>query len=388
MRILFLDCAMGAAGDMLAGALLELMPQQDAILAELNGMGIPGVTFHREKCEKCGIRGTRFVVRVHGEQEGEEVHHHHSHLSDISALIMGLSLPDVVKKQVLEVYQQIAQAESRVHGVPVTEVHFHEVGALDAVADISAVCLMLNRLSPDKIVASPVHVGFGQVRCAHGILPVPAPATAELLKGIPILAGDVEGELCTPTGAALLRQFVTDFEEMPPMAPESIGYGMGKRDFPRANCLRAVMGVAAGSRERVVELRCNVDDMTGEAMGFALEELMARGALDAFIVPVGMKKGRPGMLLCVLCREAEREKMAELIFRHTSTIGIREISCNRYTLKRREYPVETPLGTIRRKESEGYGVRREKYAYEDLASAARERGLSLEEVLCRLEGLR
>lgn len=381
MNILYLDCGMGAAGDMLAGALLELMPEPEAVLAELNGLGIPGVTFTREDRVKCGIRGTHFSVLVHGQEEGAEHHgHHHSHMEDIGLLVRKLALPEAVKEQVLAVYRRIAGAESKVHGVPVSEIHFHEVGALDAVADITAVCLMMHRLAPDQVVASPVHVGSGQVRCAHGILPVPAPATAELLKGIPVYGGEISGELCTPTGAALLAQFVTAFGDMPAMTPEAVGYGMGKKDFPRANCLRAIWGHAAETGDKVVELRCNVDDMTGEAVGFALEELLARGALDVFTVPVGMKKSRPGVMLCVLCREEDRERMISLIFHHTTTLGIRETVCQRHTLTRREDTVQTPIGPLRRKVSSGYGVCREKYEYEDVARAARERGLSLEEV--------
>ena len=381
MNILYLDCGMGAAGDMLAGALLELMPEPESVLAELNGAGIPGVTFTREDRVKCGIRGTHFSVLVHGQEEGEEHHgHHHSHMEDIGLLVRKLALPEAVKEQVLAVYRRIAGAESKVHGVPVSEIHFHEVGALDAVADITAVCLIMHRLAPDQVVASPVHVGSGQVRCAHGILPVPAPATAELLKGIPIYGGEISGELCTPTGAALLAQFATAFGGMPAMTPEAVGYGMGKKDFPRANCLRAIWGHAAETGDKVVELRCNVDDMTGEAMGFALEELRARGALDVFTVPVGMKKSRPGVMLCVLCREEDRERIISLIFRHTTTLGIRETVCQRHTLTRREATVQTPVGPLRRKGSAGYGVHREKYEYEDVARAARERGLSLEEI--------
>ena len=192
MRTIYLDCGMGAAGDMLTAALLELMPNQDAFVEELNGLGIPGIRFTAEKCEKCGILGTHMKVTVHGEEEDGH-HHHHGCLADIRGIVSGLPLPTMVKLDILAVYEEIAQAESHVHGVPVEHIHFHEVGTMDAIADVTAVCLLLHRLAPDKIIASPVHVGSGQVRCAHGILPVPAPATAYLLRGIPIYGGSIDG---------------------------------------------------------------------------------------------------------------------------------------------------------------------------------------------------
>ena len=380
MRTIYLDCGMGAAGDMLTAALLELMPNQDAFVEELNGLGIPGIRFTAEKCEKCGILGTHMKVTVHGEEEDGH-HHHHGCLADIRGIVSGLPLPTIVKLDILAVYEEIAQAESHVHGVPVEHIHFHEVGAMDAVADITAVCLLLHRLAPDKIIASPVHVGSGQVRCAHGILPVPAPATAYLLRGIPIYGGSIDGELCTPTGAALLKHFATEFGQMPVMKVQAIGYGMGRKDFPRANCVRALLGETEAPIDAIVELRCNVDDMTGEAIGFALEQLLGSGALDAFTVPVGMKKSRPGVLITVLCREEKKEAMVHLLLKHTTTLGVREFPCRRYALSRTMEVVNTPFGPVRKKVSSGYGVRREKLEYDDLAKIAKEQHISLAEAL-------
>ena len=380
MRTIYLDCGMGAAGDMLTAALLELMPNQDAFVEELNGLGIPGIRFTAEKCEKCGILGTHMKVTVHGEEEDSH-HHHHGCLADIRGIVSGLPLPTMVKLDILAVYEEIAQAESHVHGVPVEHIHFHEVGTMDAIADVTAVCLLLHRLAPDKIIVSPVHVGSGQVRCAHGILPVPAPATAYLLRGIPIYGGSIDGELCTPTGAALLKHFATEFGQMPVMKVQAIGYGMGKKDFPRANCVRALLGETEAPIDAIVELRCNVDDMTGEAIGFALEQLLGSGALDAFTVPIGMKKSRPGVLITVLCREDRKDTMIRLLLKHTTTLGVREFPSQRYTLNRTVETVDTPYGPIRKKVSSGYGVRREKYEYEDLSKIAREQGLSIVELL-------
>ena len=493
MKTLYLQCNMGAAGDMLTAALLELMPEPDAVVEELNGLGIPGVEFVKEPMSTCGIGGTHMSVLVHGEEESEEMfhhhhehehdheghehghgdhehshedhehsheehehsheehehsheghehdheghehdheghehsheghahhhehsceehdhhhdhvhmheehdhahdhehthdhdhehthHHHHSSLHDIEHIVCDhLNLPEQVKQDVMAVYGLIAEAESHAHGVPVTEIHFHEVGTMDAIADITAVCLLMNRIAPDQVIVSPVHVGSGQVRCAHGILPVPAPATAYILNGVPIYGGAVKGELCTPTGAALLKHFATRFGDMPVMRTEAIGYGMGKKDFEVANCVRAILGETEDAGDTIAQLECNVDDMTAEELGFAMETILAAGALEVYTVPVGMKKSRPGTLLSVLCHEDQKEKLVQVIFKNTTTIGVREHSCSRYTLKRSFETVHTPYGEVQKKVSSGYGVTREKYEYEDLARIAREQGMSLAEV--------
>lgn len=441
VKTLYLDCGMGAAGDMLAAALWELLPEGDAFLEEVNALGIPGVCIKRETAVKCGITGTHISVTVNGEEEeshdhehghgsaeshdhdhgtgshdygdigghcndeprheGSEGHghgstsghhhhhghgHHHSSLHDIEHIVRGhLPLPEKVRDDVMSVYRLIAEAESHAHGVPVTEIHFHEVGTMDAIADITMVCLLMDKLSPEEVVVSPVHVGSGQVRCAHGILPVPAPATAHILKDVPIYGGTVKGELCTPTGAALLKHFAARFGSMPVMRTRAIGYGMGKKDFEAANCVRAILGDAEGEEGTVLELSCNVDDMSAEQVGFAMERLFEGGALDVYTVPIGMKKSRPGILLRVLSEEQDKEKILSLLFRHTTTIGVRETRVQRYVLDRKMASVETPYGTVRCKESTGYGVKRTKYEYEDLAAIAREKGISLEELRAMLD---
>lgn len=313
-------------------------------------------------------------------QEAGHAHHHHSGMHEIEHIVGGLSLSERIRKDILAVFGMIAEAESHVHGVPVTEIHFHEVGTMDAVADITAVCVLMDRLAPDQVIVSPVHVGSGQVKCAHGILPVPAPATAYILKDVPIYGGEIRGELCTPTGAALLKYFASRFGAMPVMCTLAIGYGMGKKDFPAANCVRALLGETEGAGDMVTELICNVDDMTAEAIGFASETLLEAGALEVYTVAAGMKKSRPGTVLHVMCAESVKDKMVELIFRHTTTIGIRENISRRYMLARSIQKVQTPYGEVRKKISEGYGVTREKYEYEDLAQIARERGMSIREV--------
>ena len=389
MKTLYFDCGMGAAGDMLAAALLELHPEPQAFLERLNAALPEGVRAWAEKDEKRGIRGTHFHVDVHGEEEGHEEghHHHHPHTSvkEILARIEGLKIPEQVKKDALAVYKRIAEAESRVHGEPVENIHLHEVGSLDALADILAVCWLLWEIAPEEICCREIAVGSGTVKCAHGVLPVPAPATALLLQGMPICPGNEKGELCTPTGAALLGHFVKRFG-MPAMELEKLGVGTGTKDFETANVLRAFWGESTETEsEMVMELSCNLDDSTPEELGFAMERLFEDGALDVFTTPIGMKKNRPGVMLTVLCKSEESEKLLQCLFRHTTTLGVRESVCPRYTLRRSFRTVETEAGPVRMKCAEGFGVRREKPEFEDLARIARERGISLREAAALVE---
>ena len=412
MKTLYIDCGMGAAGDMLAAALLELTPDPEAAVGRLNAMGIPGVVYEMERTSRCGIAATRLVVKVGGVEEcahhhhgdhhhhdcgdhydGENHHHHHHHehrsLADMLGIVDSLALPENVKSDVAEVYRIIADAESRAHGRPVGEVHFHEVGALDAVADISAVCRLISELAPDEVVASPVNVGGGTVRCAHGTLPVPAPATARILEGLPSYGdGEVLRELCTPTGAALLRRFARRFGPMPAMRVSGTGYGAGSMEFEgRANLLRCAIGESgeAAGIDEVREIACNIDDMTGEELAFACERIFEAGALDVATLPATMKKGRPGVVMLALCRGERRDAVVEAIFRHTTTIGVREHVCQRHVLTRREDSVALPDGAVvRRKTSEGFGVVRTKFEHDDVASYALSGGISLMDAVSRL----
>lgn len=436
MKTLYLECNMGAAGDMLTAALLELHPDPQGFVERMNRLGLPGVVFAAQPAVKCGITGTQVSVTVGGEEEeSHDVplhthghshvhetaqdeahpghvhdhvhahdhghthehthehehshehthehghgHHHHAGMGDIRHILSHLDIPQPVRQDAEAVYQLIAQAESHAHGRPVEEIHFHEVGTLDAVTDVVAVCWLLHDLAPEQIVASPVHVGCGQVRCAHGILPVPAPATAYILQGVPTYGGSVQGELCTPTGAALLKHFVQRFGSSPVMRVEKTGYGMGKKDFEAANCVRAMLGQTQEESTTIAQLACNLDDMTPEALGFAQERLWEAGALDVTTAPIGMKKNRPGVQLTCLCRLEDREKLVSVLFAHTTTLGVRESLCTRYTLARSQRTVETEHGPVRVKEARGWGVTREKPEYEDVANIAREQGLTLDQV--------
>ncbi len=431
--VLYLELGMGAAGDILTAALYELLDDEkkQSFLDAINNAGIEGVSVRAAKVSKCGICGTHMEVTVNGitedeihdkhpaghehvhghEHHQEHVHghghdhehehgheHHHDHeydhghghehhhhgsggAADISALISSLNLSDRVKADAKAVYDLIAAAEGRAHGVPVNEIHFHEVGAKDAVADVVGVCLLMEMLCPDRIIASKVCVGFGKVKCAHGIMPVPAPATLDLLTGIPIYPGRIESEMTTPTGAALIRYFADEFTGMPAFTPKCVGYGMGTKDFESPNCIRAMLGSAEGSDERIVELSCNIDDMTAEAVSFAASVLMDEGALDVYTAGIGMKKSRQGIMLSVMCRPKDKEKFIELIFRYTSTIGIRANEMERYVLDRKVTETNSTLGSIRVKTSEGYGVIRRKLEYDDVSAAAKSRGISYEEAV-------
>lgn len=387
MKTLYIDCSMGCAGDMLTAALLELHPDPADFLRRMNDALGERVTVSAAPDVKCGIHGTHVTVRVDGEAEGDchpeaaHAHHHpHTSVAEIMAQIDRMPLPEAVRANARAVYARIAQAEGAVHGCTVGNIHFHEVGSLDALADVLNVCALMYELAPERVLASAVAVGSGQVVCAHGVLPVPAPATEQILRGVPIYAGDVRGELCTPTGAALLRQFVTDYGPMPALRVSAVGYGTGTKDFRAANVVRVLLGETDASHEQVAELVCNVDDMTAEDLAFAMEELLALGALDVYFTNIGMKKSRPGVMLTCMCRMEQREQMLACIFRNTTTIGVREYVCRRYTMQRRVRTVETASGTVRIKTAEGYGVTREKAEYEDLAALARRSGKPLADI--------
>ena len=442
MKTLYFECGMGAAGDMLTAALLEIVPDKDKCVRELNAIGIPGVRFEAAPSVKCGITGTHVNVKIdgvleadllsnaehHHEYERSSAHdhgyhhdhehdhghhhdhsldhdhdhehehdhghdhdhhhahgHHHASMADIEAIVNGLNIENAVKDDVLAVYRLIADAESRAHGMPVTEIHFHEVGTMDAIADITAVCYLVRAIAPDRIVVSPIHVGSGHVHCAHGILPVPAPATAYILRGVPIFGGRIRGELCTPTGAALLKHFANEFGDMPVMTISAIGYGMGSKDFEEANCVRVMLGETGRGTDEIVELNCNIDDMTGEELGYAFEKLLTAGARDVFSTPITMKKNRPGILLSVLCSPSDKDSLIRAIFKYTTTIGIREKLLRRYLLDRSE-DIELAEGVyVRRKEVSGYGVSRSKYEFDDLRKIADAKGISLREALMLVE---
>ena len=442
MKTLYLECGMGAAGDMLGAALLELLDDPAAFLAEVSQLGIPGVTVESEPVKRMGIGGTHLRVMVAGEEEvSEDVHehhvydhdhehdhhhdhdhdhhhdhdhdhhhdhdhehehdhdhdhdhhhdhehdhdhdhehhhhHHHTSMQDIRNLLDTIPVSETVRRNAKAVFGLIAEAEGKVHGMEMEQIHFHEVGTMDAVTDVLMTCMLMEKLGVDEVVCSPVHVGSGYVRCMHGVLPVPAPATAWILRDVPTYGGEIRGELCTPTGAALLKHFVTQFGERPVMRVEKVGYGMGQKEFERLNCVRAFLGEGKGKRESICRLECNVDDMTGEEIGYALQRLLENGARDAYTIPVGMKKSRPGNMICCICMPEDADALAEKMLKWTSTLGVRREDLSRYVLERRIVRAETPWGPVAFKQSEGSGAVREKAEYDDLARIARENEISL-----------
>lgn len=415
MRTLYIECRMGAAGDMLMSALYELMDeeQKKEFLERMNGLGLPGVKITSRKSSTCGISGTHMEVTVYGEEEHEHEHghehghgephpghhghgheemhgdrpgHHHADPLHISELIGGLDLPEEVRANAGQVYDAIADAEAKAHGCPVEQVHFHEVGALDAVADVTGVCYAMYLLKPERIVVSPVHVGSGTVRCAHGIMPVPAPATANLLSGVPMYGGSIQGELCTPTGAALLVHFADSFGDMPVMSGTDVGIGIGTKEFDQANCVRIFLGeeisgtnVKKSGNGEIAELVCNIDDMTPEALAFAAARLIELGALDVYTVAGTMKKGRPGWELTVLCETDRIDETAKNIMRETTTNGVRVRLCEKYFLTPGIETIQTERGKVRIKTAEGFGIRHEKPEYEDTAACARKEQISYRE---------
>ncbi len=396
MKILYIECNMGAAGDMLMAALTELIPKPENFIKKINSLNIPNTEIIAEKSVKCGITGTHINVKIHGKEEIEHIHNHHnndnihhshnhSKMKDIENIIANLPLSKEVIKNAVGVYRLIAEAESHVHGKEIEDIHFHEVGTIDAVIDVVGCCMLMEELAPDKIIVSPIKTGFGEVKCAHGTLPVPAPAAAYILNDVPIYSGSEYGELCTPTGAALLKYFADEFKSMPIMKIKKIGCGMGVKDFKTANCLRTFIGETEENETDIVcELSCNIDDMTGEEISFAVNKLFEAEALDVFTTAIGMKKNRPAVLLSCLCHEADKDKIIESIFNYTSTIGIREKICTRYTLKRNEKTTVTEYGNIRIKECYGYGVKKSKPEYEDLAKIADKNNVSISYVKSKL----
>lgn len=391
MKTLYIECNMGAAGDMMMSALLELHPDPNKFLEKINNIGIPDVTVKAKKVSKCGIHGTHIDVEFNGETEETDYHthlqhnhHHHSGIKDIKNIVDNLNVSDKIKSNAYSIYQIIAKAEAFVHQCDIENIHFHELGTMDAVTDIVGVCLLMDELAPEQIIASPVCTGYGNVKCAHGILPVPAPATAYILKDIPIFSGKIESELCTPTGAALIKFFADKFENMPHISISKIGYGMGTKDFEAANCMRVMLGDTSDSYQTITQLACNIDDMTPEEIGFVYDILFENGALDVFITPIQMKKNRPAVLLTCICENNDKDKLIPLIFKYTSTIGLRENICNKYILKRNVNIQNTKFGPIRFKESYGYGIKRSKPEYDDLVRAARENNLSISDILKQL----
>ena len=316
-KVLYFDCFAGISGDMTVGALIDLGADENELLRCLDSLHLHGYRIEIKKALKNGISGTDFNVIIE-EEHSHHSHHHHHHsrnLSDISDIINSSPLDSLVKELSLKIFHEIAAAESKIHAKSIDEVHFHEVGAIDSIVDIVAAAVCLNMIKPDKIISSPLNLGEGTVECAHGVFPVPAPATAEILKGVPVYSSGIKKEMTTPTGAAIIKCIATEFSSFPAMKISSTGYGMGKRNLEVPNVLRAVIGEMDHSEKKIM-IETNIDDMSGEIFSYIMPKLLDNGALDVFITPVIMKKGRPAHVLSVLCGKDHVNSLEEIIFRN------------------------------------------------------------------------
>jgi pyridinium-3,5-bisthiocarboxylic acid mononucleotide nickel chelatase len=369
----YLDAFSGISGDMLVGALADAGAGRRALLDSLASLEI-GITPAFESVKRSGIGATKFHAGVADQQP-------HRHLAHILKIIEKAALPGAVKQNASAVFQRLGEAEASVHRVPIEQVHFHEVGAADSIADIVGACLGLDLLGVSTVVSSPLNVGAGTAQTAHGLLPVPAPATAALLQGRPIYSDGPAVELTTPTGAALAVTLAHGFGPLPPLKVSRTGYGAGGRDFPdRANVLRVLIGEPSGATEAttVSVIEANIDDLSPQVLAYAAERLFERGALDVTLQPISMKKGRPGTLLRVLARPEERETLAQVIFAETTALGLRMYNAERRVQERRSITVETPHGTIRIKVSSEGAYAPE---YEDCRRIAAESGIALKQVM-------
>ncbi len=377
MKVAYLDCFSGIAGDMLVGALIDAGLSLDVLRAEIDKLDLEGVELTAEKCVRKGITGTDFQVKV-----GHD--HHHRSLSTIEKIIGTSDLDDPVRERAIDIFRRLGEAEAAIHGVDVEKVHFHEVGALDAIVDIVGACVGFQALGIDKIVCSPLNLGHGTVKAAHGVMPVPAPATAALVKGLPTYVDGPAMELTTPTGAAIVSTLADSFGSMPAMAIEAIGYGAGDREFPdRANMLRLVVGEAAAASEatEVAVIEANIDDMSPQLAGFARERLLEAGALDVTLTPTFMKKDRPGYTLTVIAEPGDGERLGDLIFAETTTLGLRTYIAQRRVLDREWVAVTTPYGEVRIKVASRGGVQVTfTPEYEDCKRLALERNIPFKEV--------
>ena len=391
MKVLYFDCFSGAAGDMILGALIDAGLPLDALKQALGSLGVEGWEVSADRVVKCGITATKF--RVHegmgdqgsgGSQGAAGGAHRHYHLAGIKKRIAQSALSDSGRTRASALFDRLAEAESAIHNMPVEKVHLHEVGALDSIVDIVGAVFALDWFKADRIVVSPINVGSGTVKTAHGVYPVPAPATLRLLGDAPVYGSAIPAELLTPTGALVLTGYADAFGPMPAMRVDRVGYGAGDRDLDGTpNVVRVVVGEgeAVTSAMRVVVIECEIDDMNPQIFGALMDRLQDTGALDVCYSAVQMKKNRPGTLMTIVAMPADRERIVDLVFRETTTIGVRFTEMARECLEREIVPVETPLGTIRFKVARRSGhVFNAQPEFDDLVRLAGEHGRPIKEV--------
>jgi hypothetical protein len=399
-KTLYLDCFSGASGDMILGALLDLGLPLDDLRSALGSLPVDVGGVSARRVLRAGVSATKFIAAAEQARDGTEGHHsdhdhhhdhnlghhHHQHhsLKEISDFVRRSALSPEGKGRAIHLFERLAEAEAAIHDMPIEQVHLHEVGAIDSIVDIVGAVHGFERLGASRILSSPLNVGGGTVKCAHGVFPVPAPATARLLQGVPIYSGDVQMELVTPTGALLVTEYAESFGPLPPMTLDRIGYGAGDRDPKHhPNVLRLLIGEAeaSGQVQTVVEMTCEIDDMNPQLFGPVMDQLLAAGALDVYFASVQMKKGRPGTLVTVLARPDDREKLATILFSETTTIGVRFQEMKRECLDREFRNIDTPLGVIRFKiASRGGRVLNASPEFDDCARIAAAKGVPIKEV--------
>jgi uncharacterized protein (TIGR00299 family) protein len=375
MKTLYFDCFAGASGDMILGALVGVGVEPRALLENLSLLGVEGYEVGFETVDRSGISATRAMVRTRHE-------HAHRHLGDILKIIYDSRLSDKVKDRAARIFSRLAEAEARVHNVPVEQIHFHEVGALDAIIDVVGAAIGFDLLGVERFASSALHVGSGIVEMAHGRFPVPPPAVAELLKDAPVYSTDIVGELVTPTGAAIISSVCDEFGKLPLMKIERTGYGAGSREYENfPNALRLILGddeKHAIEAERLLMIETNIDDMSPQFFGYLMDKAFELGALDCYFTPVQMKKNRPAVLVSILCQTNQREAMQNLLFSETTTLGVRSYEVERRALERETVRVETPYGQIDVKVASINGrVVNQMPEYEQCRAAAERAGVAL-----------
>lgn len=385
MRILYFDCFSGISGDMTLGALINCGIDPEEFKRQLDKLQIEGYEIKIANAMKNGISGTDVDVilkdREYIHDHDGHSHHHHRNLGDIEHILDHSSLNEKVKSISKKIFRKLAYAEAKIHGKTVEEVHFHEVGAVDSIVDIVGTAICIDMLKIDRFAASPVNTGMGFVKCQHGIIPVPGPAALELLKGVPVYSTDTNTELVTPTGAAIISSLCESFGPIPAMVVESIGYGAGKKELEIPNYLRVIIGEDRRKEDDVYMMECNIDDMNAEFYDHVMKRLFDEGALDVFMTSIMMKKNRPAVKLSLLARLADTDKLSNIIFSETSTIGIRKYPVSRETLKREIISVSTIYGHVRIKIAycDGKCVN---YApeYEDVKALSQSTGMPVKEI--------
>jgi pyridinium-3,5-bisthiocarboxylic acid mononucleotide nickel chelatase len=382
MRTLYLDCFAGISGDMFLGALLDAGLDFDHLREELKKLPLEGYQLEMRRVDRSGITATKFDVHL---AHSHEHHHAHVGLTKIKGMIESSALSDSVKQRAVAIFQRLGEAEARIHNMAIDDVQFHEVGAVDSIVDIVGASIGLETMGIANVITSPLRVGTGTLTCSHGVYPVPGPAAAALLRGFPVYAGEIEGEMVTPTGAALVSTVAKGCGPMPRLRVERIGYGAGTREYPRfPNVLRVFVGDVdeESTPATVTVIEANIDDLNAQVFGNLMDEALAAGALDLFYTPVQMKKNRPGVLLTLLCAPEDREKMAALIFRETTTLGVRYREEQRMILGRERVTVETSYGPIRIKVASNDAGEVLNYApeFEDCRAAAAKSGVAVRQV--------